>query len=112
MAAKVPVTVTLKPGAKPPVTMKPDPVDVYHSGDTVEWVPHANSKFIFVALIFEDENPFSDVVVQTTRITALDNYQSADKYQYRILVKDEQGNYYSSDAGIETADGGPTIRNN
>jgi hypothetical protein len=107
------VKVTLDPTKTPPVSLVPNTLDIDCHGETVHWVPaDQTSTFTFVALVFEDDNPFCNVVVKQNprEITARDINQSGRSYLYRIWVR-LNTNFYSSDGGTTIA-GGPTIRNN
>ncbi len=115
-------TVTLTIGNSPPVSVDPDPMDVDTTSgiEVVHWKPSGlGSPFTFVALIFQEPNPFQNVVVSEDEIIARDNTKGPEVHKYIILVKDDKGNYHSSEHGTDRAGGtpvggggGPTIRNN
>lgn len=68
------------------------------------------AKFEFAALALDHPNPFKNVVVSATGITAVDDNQAKKDHKYFILVC-VNGNYYSSRRGVMGA-GDPTISNN
>ena len=104
------VKVMLDPTMRPAVTLDPDPLDIDCHGETIHWVPaDSTSTFTFVALVFNKENPFCNVVVTQKEITARDSNQCRQDHNYHIWVTDN-GKYYSSEGGL--TGGGPTIRNN
>jgi hypothetical protein len=105
------VTVTLDITAQPPVTMTPPQLDIDSGAETIHWTPARGSTFTFAALVFNDRNPFCNVVVTDTEITARDSNQAKEEHPYNVLVK-ANGTYYSSAIGITGGGNGPTIRNN
>jgi hypothetical protein len=108
MAKLYTVTVTLDNSVPPNFAFSPDPV-VDPGKATISWV-QGSSNFDFAALAFDHPNPFQNVVVSATGITAVDDNQRPEKHKYSVLVKVNHV-YYSSEGGL-TGGGGPTIRNN
>lgn len=107
------VKVAFDPNRKPPVTVDQDPLDIDTTGiEIIHWKPDPNTpnQFTFVALVFNQPNPFCGVVVSDNEITARDNTKGPEAHKYIIWVTDGNGKYYSSQGGI--GGGGPTIRNN
>jgi hypothetical protein len=103
------VIVTFDPNATPQFSFTPDPIPITAPKETIHWKQPTGSKFTFAALAVDHRNPFSDVVVQPTEITADDDNDKND-HNYVVLVK-ANNTYYSSKDGYKTKSGGPTIRN-
>jgi hypothetical protein len=107
--AHVTVTFTLSETSLPSFKFDPDPVPISAKTETIYWTQGSNN-FSFAALAFDDKNPFSNVVVQPTQISADDNNQEKRDHHYAVLVE-ANGVYYSSEDCGKTGGPGPTIRN-
>jgi plastocyanin len=106
------VTVTVDTTVSPPkISFAPDPVPIGPGKtETIQWT-RAKANFTFAALAFDHKNPFSNVVVQDSALSADDNNQKKEDHLYVVLVK-VNGTYYSSKDGSIMGNSGPTIRNN
>ena len=79
---------------------------------TISWVPGKGSaKFSFAGLTFDHPNPFCNVVVKDTGITADDDNHHPEVHKYSVLVS-VNGRYYNSKDAPGPLPGGPTIKNN
>jgi hypothetical protein len=104
------VIVTFDPNAKQKFSFTPDPIPITAKTETIHWTQPPGSNFTFAALAFDHPNPFSNVVVHPTEITAKDDNDKKD-HNYIVLVE-ANNTYYSSKDGYKTRTGGPTIKNN
>lgn len=102
---------------KPPVfDFTPPELVIEHGVKTVvHWKkkqPATGLNFVFVALVFHEDNPFSSTVVDKAEneIRAQDNNTVKERHSYFILVEINGRIYSSEPSGMGT--GGGTIRNN
>ena len=105
------VIVTFDPTATPKFIFKPDTIPVTAKKETIHWIQAPGSHFSFAALALDHSNPFSNVIVQATTITADDDNHRKEEHKYSILVK-ANNEYYNSKDDPRTRTGGPIIRNN
>ena len=112
------ITVSLNTGAKPPVTVSPDPYDV--SANTVEsltWVPATGQTFTFKSLTFAN-NPscMGTPNVTSAQVTVQDTNGTnpgspAVTYPYTVVVEYNGLPYSSDNTGITGTGSKPGIRN-
>jgi hypothetical protein len=107
--ANAKLTVTLDANGVPSkFDFSPPTLNIYNS-ETIYW-SRGSSNFAFAAIAFAEQNPFQNIVVSDTQITADDNYNGSEEHKYSVLIKVGH-NYFSSRTG-GIGNGGPTIRNN
>ncbi len=105
------VIVAFDPNATPKFTFTPDTIPITAKRDTIHWIQARGSNFNFAALALDHPNPFSNVIVQATKITAVDDNHRKEDHIYSILVE-ANNEYYNSKDDPKTRTGGPIIRNN
>ncbi len=106
------VEVTLDTSVPPTFSFNPPILPIPSGKTTISWVHgHGGASFVFAALAVDHKNPFCNVVVKDTVMTADDDNQHREDHKYSVLVCINH-KYYSSKENITTHPGGPTIRNN
>src|ERR1700719_2273829 len=98
--AKVTLTLdTSDPNLPPKFSFVPLVLPITKRGkETIHWKP-GSSNFSFAAIAFTGQNPFQNVVVSDTEITAIDDNEREEDHKYVVLVR-VHGTYYSSAAGL------------
>lgn len=105
------VTVIVDTSVSPPaITLDPVVLPITGKKETIHWVPMpgVTPNFKFAALAFDHKNPFSNIVVTDSKITADDDNQRKEDHSYSVFVN-VRGTYFSS--GPHVMISGPTIRN-